>query len=135
RRDRLRASQIMQKRAVNNPKIEILWNSAVEEAKGDGKSLTSIVLTDTVNGSKRQLETGGLFYAIGHVPNTEVFKDFLELDETGYIKTVPGTTKTNIPGVFAAGDVQDKVYRQAITAAGSGCMAALEAEKFLSEKE
>lgn len=135
RRDKLRASQIMQKRAVNNPKIEILWNSAVEEAKGDGKSLTSIVLTDTVNGTKRQLETGGLFYAIGHVPNTEVFKDFLELDETGYIKTVPGTTKTNIPGVFAAGDVQDKVYRQAITAAGSGCMAALEAEKFLSEKE
>ena len=135
RRDKLRASQIMQKRAVNHPKIEILWNSAVEEAKGDGKSLTSIVLTDTVNGSKRQLETGGLFYAIGHVPNTEVFKDFLELDETGYIKTVPGTTKTNIPGVFAAGDVQDKVYRQAITAAGSGCMAALEAEKFLSEKE
>lgn len=135
RRDRLRASQIMQKRALNNPKIEILWNSAVDEAKGDGKSLTSIVLADTVNGNKRQLEAGGLFYAIGHVPNTEVFKDFLELDETGYIKTVPGTTKTNIPGVFAAGDVQDKVYRQAITAAGSGCMAALEAEKFLSEKE
>lgn len=135
RRDKLRASQIMQKRALNNPKIEILWNSAVEEAKGDGKSLTSIVLSDTVNGTKRQLETGGLFYAIGHVPNTEVFKDFLELDETGYVKTVPGTTKTNIPGVFAAGDVQDKVYRQAITAAGSGCMAALEAEKFLSEKE
>ncbi len=135
RRDKLRASQIMQKRALNNPKIEILWNSAVDEAKGDGKSLTSIVLADTVNGNKKQLEAGGLFYAIGHVPNTEVFKDFLELDETGYIKTVPGTTKTNIPGVFAAGDVQDKVYRQAITAAGSGCMAALEAEKFLSEKE
>jgi thioredoxin reductase (NADPH) len=135
RRDKLRASQIMQKRALNNPKIEIVWNTVAEQAKGDGNVLTSLLVKDTVNGSQRELEVGGLFYAIGHEPNTQVFKDFLKLDEQGYILTTPGTTKTNIPGVFAAGDVQDKMYRQAITAAGSGCMAALEAEKWLAEKE
>lgn len=135
RRDKLRASQIMQKRALSNPKIEIVWNTVAEQAKGDGNVLTSLLVKDTVNGSQRELEVGGLFYAIGHEPNTQVFKDFLKLDEQGYILTTPGTTKTNIPGVFAAGDVQDKMYRQAITAAGSGCMAALEAEKWLAEKE
>ncbi|MDZ4727907.1 MAG: thioredoxin-disulfide reductase [Leptospira sp.] len=131
RRDSLRASQIMQDRAKNHPKIEILWNQTVTEAKGGAGGLTNITLENTVDKAIKDLQVGGLFYAIGHVPNTEIFKGQLELDETGYIKTVPGTTKTNIEGVFAAGDVQDKVYRQAITAAGSGCMAALEAERWL----
>ncbi|GBF49758.1 thioredoxin-disulfide reductase [Leptospira ryugenii] len=131
RRDTLRASQIMQKRAMEHPKIEILWNQNVIEAKGEQQGLTSIVLENTQNKNQSQLSVGGLFYAIGHVPNTEIFKGQLDLDETGYIKTVPGTTQTNIEGVFAAGDVQDKIYRQAITAAGSGCMAALEAERWL----
>lgn len=131
RRDRLRASQIMQDRAMRDPKIEILWNSVVEEAKGNGSALDCIVLKDTVTGAKRDLSVGGLFYAIGHKPNTEVFQGYLDLDETGYILTKPGTTQTNIAGVFAAGDVQDMNYRQAITAAGSGCMAALDAERWL----
>ncbi|MGV3665005.1 MAG: thioredoxin-disulfide reductase [Leptospira bouyouniensis] len=131
RRDQLRASQIMQKRAMEHPKIEILWNQTVVEAKGGAGGLTSIVLENTKDKSQKDLEVGGLFYAIGHVPNTEIFKGQLQLDETGYIITKPGTTQTNVEGVFAAGDVQDKVYRQAITAAGSGCMAALEAERWL----
>jgi thioredoxin reductase (NADPH) len=135
RRDKLRASQIMQKRALQNPKIEILWNSEVLEAKGGAGGLSTIVLNDTVKHSKKDLEVGGLFYAIGHKPNTEIFQGILNLDEQGYIVTIPGTTKTNIPGIFAAGDVQDKNYRQAITAAGSGCMAALEAERWLQERE
>lgn len=132
RRDKLRASQVMQDRAINHPKIEILWNEEVVEAKGAAMGLNSIQLKNTLTGSERNLAVGGLFYAIGHTPNTEIFKEFLELDEVGYIKTKPGTTNTNIAGVFAAGDVQDRVYRQAITAAGSGCMAALEAERFLA---
>ncbi len=135
RRDKLRASQIMQKRAMTNPKIQILWNKVLEKANGDGNLLTSLTLRDTVTSEQTELSVGGLFYAIGHQPNTEIFKDYLKLDEQGYILTEPGTTKTNIAGVFAAGDVQDKVYRQAITAAGSGCMAALEAERWLAEKE
>ncbi|AOP34306.1 thioredoxin-disulfide reductase [Leptospira tipperaryensis] len=135
RRDSLRASKIMQKRATTHPKIEILWNSQVEEAKGDGKNLTSLTLQDTVNGQKKELAVGGLFYAIGHKPNTDIFEGILDLDESGYIKTVPGTTKTSIEGVFAAGDVQDKVYRQAVSAAGSGCMAALDAERWLESRE
>ncbi|RHX89666.1 thioredoxin-disulfide reductase [Leptospira stimsonii] len=135
RRDSLRASKIMQKRATTHPKIEILWNSQVEEAKGDGKNLTSLTLQDTVNGQKKELAVGGLFYAIGHKPNTDVFEGILDLDESGYIKTIPGTTKTSIEGVFAAGDVQDKVYRQAVSAAGSGCMAALDAERWLESRE
>jgi thioredoxin reductase (NADPH) len=135
RRDKLRASQIMQKRALQNPKIEILWNSEVLEAKGGAGGLSSILLNDTVTNLKKDLDVGGLFYAIGHKPNTEIFQGILDLDEQGYIITVPGTTKTNLPGIFAAGDVQDKNYRQAITAAGSGCMAALEAERWLQERE
>jgi thioredoxin reductase (NADPH) len=135
RREKLRASQIMQKRALQNPKIEILWNSEVLEAKGGAGGLSTIVLNDTVNHSKKDLDVGGLFYAIGHKPNTEIFQGILNLDEQGYIITIPGTTKTNIPGIFASGDVQDKNYRQAITAAGSGCMAALEAERWLQERE
>ena len=135
RRDKLRASMIMQNRALNNPKIEIIWNANVEEAKGGAGGLNAIVLKDTVNHSTREITVGGLFYAIGHKPNTDIFQGILTLDEQGYIITTPGSTKTNIPGVFAAGDVQDKVYRQAITAAGTGCMAALEAERWLQEKE
>lgn len=131
RRGQLRASQIMQKRAQEHPKIQILWNRSVTEAKGGAGGLSSIVLEDTNTKALEELKVGGLFYAIGHKPNTDVFAGQLTLDETGYIITTPGTTKTSIEGVFAAGDVQDKVYRQAITAAGSGCMAALEAERWL----
>ncbi|KON76777.1 thioredoxin-disulfide reductase [Leptospira kirschneri] len=135
RRDSLRASKIMQKRATTHPKIEIIWNSQVKEAKGDGKNLTSLTLENTVNGQRKELSVGGLFYAIGHKPNTDIFQGILDLDESGYIKTIPGSTKTNIEGVFAAGDVQDKIYRQAVSAAGSGCMAALDAERWLESIE
>lgn len=135
RRDQLRASQIMQKRAIENPKIEILWNTVVEEAKGGAGGLQSILIKDVNTGETKDLPVGGLFYAIGHKPNTDIFKEFLELDETGYIITKPGTTYTNVEGVFAAGDVQDKNYRQAITAAGTGCMAALEAERWLESQD
>ncbi|EMY15298.1 thioredoxin-disulfide reductase [Leptospira weilii str. Ecochallenge] len=135
RRASLRASKIMQKRAATHPKIEIIWNSQVKEAKGDGKNLTALTLEDTTNGQKKELSVGGLFYAIGHKPNTDIFKGILDLDESGYIKTVPGSTKTSIEGVFAAGDVQDKIYRQAVSAAGSGCMAALDAERWLESRE
>ncbi|EKR62946.1 thioredoxin-disulfide reductase [Leptospira weilii str. 2006001853] len=135
RRASLRASKIMQKRATTHPKIEIIWNSQVKEAKGDGKNLTALTLEDTTNGQKKELSVGGLFYAIGHKPNTDIFKGILDLDESGYIKTVPGSTKTSIEGVFAAGDVQDKIYRQAVSAAGSGCMAALDAERWLESRE
>jgi thioredoxin reductase (NADPH) len=135
RRDKLRASQIMQKRAMENPKMEILWNSEVTEAKGGAGGLQSILLKDTVTQSTKEVAIGGLFYAIGHKPNTDIFTNWLDLDETGYIITKPGTTQTSIEGVFAAGDVQDKIYRQAITAAGSGCMAALEAERWLEGQE
>lgn len=135
RRDNLRASKIMQKRATTHPKIEIIWNTTVEGAQGNGNQLTALSVKDVTNGKTRELAVGGLFYAIGHKPNTEIFEGQLDLDETGYIKTVPGTTKTSVEGVFAAGDVQDKNYRQAITAAGSGCMAALEAERWLESLE
>ncbi|MCB1190055.1 MAG: thioredoxin-disulfide reductase [Leptospiraceae bacterium] len=135
RRDKLRASQIMQKRALEHPKIEMIWNSVLEETKGDGKGLTCLVLKDVVKNTSSELKVKGLFYAIGHTPNTDVFKEFLDLDDAGYIKTIPGTTKTNIEGVFASGDVQDRHYRQAVTAAGSGCMAALDAERWLATKE
>lgn len=133
RRDAFKASKIMQDRALANPKISVAWNSAVDEIYGvDKGQVTGVRLKDTVTGATRDLAVEGVFAAIGHEPNTALFKGILELDEKGYIKTVPGTTKTNIPGVFAAGDVQDAVYRQAITAAGTGCMAALEAERHLA---
>ncbi len=135
RRDSLRASKIMQKRATTHPKIEIIWNTTVEGAEGNGNQLTSLAVKEVTTGKTRELPVGGLFYAIGHKPNTEIFEGQLDLDETGYIKTVPGTARTSVVGVFAAGDVQDKTYRQAITAAGSGCMAALEAERWLEEQE
>lgn len=131
RREQLRASKAMQERVKNNPKIEILWNTEAQEILGE----LSVNAVRVVNNKTRQettLEAGGLFYAVGHTPNISFLNGQIDCDETGYIKTLPGTTKTNVPGVFACGDVQDKIYRQAITAAGTGCMAALEAEKFLS---
>ncbi|GAA6043839.1 hypothetical protein JCM8097_007228 [Rhodosporidiobolus ruineniae] len=135
RRDALRASKVMAKRAMAHPKITILWNTVPVEAKGDGEVLTSLRLKDTQTQEERDLPANGLFYAIGHVPATELVKGQLDLDEDGYIKTQPGTSLTSVKGVFAAGDVQDKKYRQAITSAGTGCVAALEAERLLAEEE
>lgn len=135
RRDVLRASPIMQKRALNHEKIEVLWNTSATEAKGDGKLLNALGIVDTKSGKKSELAVNGLFYAIGHIPATSVFASQLDTDETGYIKTVPGTAQTSVPFVFAAGDVQDKKYRQAITSAGTGCMAALDAINKLEEEE
>ncbi len=132
RRDELRASKAMQKRALTDPKIEIMWNTVPVEAVGE-KFLTGLKVRDVKTDVVTEISCSGLFYAIGHQPNTGFIAGQLELDEIGYIKTVPGTTQTGIPGVFACGDVQDKKYRQAISAAGSGCMAALEVEKFLNE--
>ncbi len=131
RRDGLRASKIMQDKARKNPKISFVWNSVVEEIFGDGKRMKGARLKNLVTGEVQTLEAQGLFVAIGHKPTTELFAGKLELDVKGYIKTSPGTTRTSVPGVFAAGDVQDPVYRQAFTAAGSGCQAALEVERFL----
>ena len=135
RRDVLRASTIMQKRVTNNEKIEVLWNTEALEAKGDGKLLKSLRIVNNKTKEEKDLQVNGLFYAIGHIPATKIFADQLKTDEAGYIQTTPGTASTSIEGVFAAGDVQDKIYRQAITSAGSGCMAALECEKFISEQE
>lgn len=131
RRDHFRASKIMAERAMKNPKIEVLWNTEVEEVLGDGKSMTGAKLRNLVNSSVKELPITGLFLAIGHKPNTDLFKGILDMNETGYLITQPNTTYTNIPGVFAAGDVQDHVYRQAITAAGTGCMAAIDVERWL----
>jgi thioredoxin reductase (NADPH) len=131
RRHELRASRAMQDRAFANPKIEFIWNSVVEEVFGDQK-VKAVKLHDIVSGASRMLECGGLFIAIGHTPNTEIFKGHLDMDENGYLIVEPGTTRTNLPGVFAAGDVTDHVYRQAVTAAGMGCMAALDAERYLA---
>jgi thioredoxin reductase (NADPH) len=130
RRDTLRASKIMQDRAMANPKIEFRWNSTVVDLVGD-QSLEAAVLEDTVTGERSTLAVSGLFVAIGHVPNTDLFKGQVELDEQGYLATVPGRSLTNVDGVFGCGDVQDHIYRQAITAAGSGCMAAIDAERWL----
>ena len=131
RRDTLRASKIMQDKAAANPKIEFAWNSEVAEIKDVEKGeVSSIVLRNVVTGDRTEVPLDGVFIAIGHTPNTSLFKGQLELDEAGYIVTGKGT-RTNVPGVFAAGDVQDHVYRQAITAAGSGCQAAIDAERFL----
>ena len=132
RRDALRASKAMQERALNNPKITFMRNTEAEEAIGD-KFLTGVSVINNKTGEKSKIECSGLFYAIGHQPNTSFLNGQLELDEAGYILTKPGTTQTSVAWVFAAGDVQDKKYRQAITSAGSGCMAALEAEKYLQE--
>lgn len=130
RRKELRASKIMQDRAFANPKIEFRWNSVVEEVLGDGR-VEGVRLRDVETGEVSTLPLRGLFVAIGHLPNTRLFEGQLELDANRYVVTAPGTTATSVPGVFAAGDVQDHVYRQAVTAAGSGCMAALDAERYL----
>jgi len=136
RRDKLRASPIMQEKAFKNPKIEFLWNKIVTEILGDGeKGVEAVRLKDTVTGEESVFKTQGVFLAIGHVPNTSIFEGQLELDERGYLITQGKSSQTNLPGVFAAGDVQDPVYRQAITAAGSGCMAALDAQRYLEELE
>lgn len=134
RRDELRASKIMQERVLTNDKIDIVWNSVVEDVLGDTE-VSGLVLRDTVTGETSELEVQGLFLAIGHKPNTDVFSDWLDRDETGYIITKPDSTYTNIEGVFACGDAQDHVYRQAVTAAGTGCMSAIDAERWLAEQE
>ena len=133
RRDALRASKVMQQRAMANPKIGWAWNQEVTDVLGDKQSGVRGVRTrDTQTGEVRELPMGGLFVAIGHDPNTALFKGQLEMDAVGYIKVKPGTTETSVPGVFASGDAADPVYRQAVTAAGTGCMAAIDAERFLS---
>jgi thioredoxin reductase (NADPH) len=133
RRDSLRASKVMQERALNNPKISFLWDSAVDEVVGNEKGMTGAVVRNVKTGDTKLVAATGLFVAIGHTPNTELFKGVLETHQNGYLKTEPGSTRTNIPGVFACGDVQDSYYRQAITAAGTGCMAAIDAERWLIE--
>lgn len=132
RRDELRASKAMQERVFRTENIEMLWNHETEEILGE-QGVTGVRLLNNKTGERKELEIQGFFVAIGHQPNTDLFKSYLNMDETGYIITVPGTSKTNIAGVFAAGDAQDKIYRQAVTAAGSGCMAALDAERWLGE--
>jgi thioredoxin reductase (NADPH) len=135
RRDEMRASKIMQQRVMKAANIEIHWNTETEEILGNEAGVTGVRLVDNKTGLKKEIAISGFFLAIGHKPNTDIFKDFLDMDETGYIQVVPGTSKTNVDGVFAVGDAADKVYRQAVTAAGTGCMGALDAEKFLAMKE
>ena len=134
RRDEFRASKIMADRVLKNEKIDIMWNSAVEDIHGaKDTGVTGVKIKDTISGDLRDVSCDGIFMAIGHVPNTNIFKGQINLDEKGYIATQPDTTNTNVPGVFACGDVQDQVYRQAITAAGTGCMSAIDAERWLEE--
>ncbi|NTS43465.1 thioredoxin-disulfide reductase [Flavisolibacter sp. BT320] len=133
RRDEMRASKVMQERVKNTANIKVYWNTETDEVLGE-KTVEAVRIKNTKSGETREIPVKGFFVAIGHTPNSEVFKEWLDMDESGYIKTIPGTAKTNIEGVFAAGDVQDKIYRQAVTAAGSGCMAALDAERYLGEK-
>ncbi len=137
RRDTLRAEKILQKRLFSNPSVEIMWDTVVDDILGDDElpTVTGVRVRNVTSGASQILDLDGVFIAIGHAPNTEIFRDHLEMDDDGYIITAPDSTATSRVGVFAAGDVQDKVYRQAVTAAGTGCMAALEVEKFLSERE
>ena len=133
RRDELRASTIMQERVLNSPNIEVLWNSNTQEVLGEDE-VTGVRLLNNKTNETFEIAVKGFFVAIGHKPNTDIFKDYLETDEVGYLKVIPGTSKTSIEGVFVAGDAADKVYRQAVTAAGTGCMSALDAERFLAAK-
>jgi thioredoxin reductase (NADPH) len=134
RRDEMRASRIMQHRVLNTANIEVLWNTETDEILGE-EEVEAVRIVNTLTGEKSELKAQGFFVAIGHKPNTDIFKEYLHLNPSGYIITEAGTTNTNIEGVFAAGDAQDFTYRQAVTAAGTGCMAALDAERFLTEKE
>ena len=134
RREEMRASLIMQERVKKTRNIEILWNSMTDEILGDD-GVEAVRVKNTITGELREIPVKGFFVAIGHKPNSDIFADYLNLDENGYIKTIPGTSKTNIDGVFACGDVQDFTYRQAVTAAGSGCMAALDAERYLASRD
>jgi thioredoxin reductase (NADPH) len=133
RKSEMRASKVMQDRVLKTANIKIYWNSVTDEVLGENK-VEAVRLHNIVTNEKTEIPVSAFFVAIGHEPNSGIFKGFLDMDETGYIKTIPGTSKTNVEGVFASGDVQDKIYRQAVTAAGSGCMAALDAERFLGEK-
>jgi thioredoxin reductase (NADPH) len=133
RRNELRASKIMQDRAESNPKISFVWDTVIDEIVGDPKNggVVGVKLKNLKSGSVQDFKTDGVFVAIGHEPNTKLFKGQLDMDEFGYLVTKSGSTATNIPGVFACGDVQDRIYRQAITAAGTGCMSAIDAERYL----
>lgn len=135
RRDEMRASKIMQQRVLSTPNIEIHWNTETEEILGDDSGVTGVSVVNNKTMVKEIIPVQGFFLAIGHKPNTDIFRGYVDMDETGYIRTLPGSTKTNIEGVFAVGDAADRVYRQAVTAAGTGCMGALDAEKFLVAKE
>lgn len=135
RRDEMRASKIMQQRVLKTPNIQIHWNTETDEILGDESGVTGVRLRDSRTGEKREIKVQGFFLAIGHKPNTDIFKDVIDMDDTGYIQVSPGSTRTNVEGVFAVGDAADNVYRQAITAAGTGCMGALDAERFLASKE
>jgi len=134
RRDEMRASKIMQKRVMDAPNIEIYWNTETVEVLGEEEVIGAKVKNNKT-GEESVIEGKGFFVAIGHKPNTGIFKDYIDMDNVGYINAIPGTSKTNVPGVFVGGDAADKVYRQAVTAAGTGCMAALDAERYLTEKE
>jgi thioredoxin reductase (NADPH) len=133
RRGEMRASKVMQERVINTANIDVHWHSETDEILGD-KKVEAVRIKNTQDGTTKEIPVSAFFVAIGHKPNSDIFKGWLDMDDAGYLKTIPGTSKTNREGVFAAGDVQDKVYRQAVTAAGSGCMAALDAERYLSEK-
>ncbi len=134
RRDTLRSEKIAQDRLFANPKVSVAWDSVVDEVVGDSNppGVTGVRIKNVKTGALSVLPVDGVFIAIGHTPNTDLFKGTLDMDDEGYLVTAPGSVATNVPGVFAAGDVQDKIYRQAVTAAGTGCMAALEAERFLA---
>jgi thioredoxin reductase (NADPH) len=133
RKSEMKASKVMQDRVLNAPNIKVYWNTETDEIIGD-KIVTGVRIKNNKNGEAKEIPVNGFFVAIGHQPNSDIFKPYIDMDEAGYIKTIPGTSKTNVEGVFASGDVQDKIYRQAVTAAGSGCMAALDAERYLSAK-
>jgi thioredoxin reductase (NADPH) len=133
RKDQMRASKVMQDRVLNTPNIKVYFDTETDEILGE-KTVSAVRIKNNKTGEKQEISISGFFVAIGHQPNSDIFKPFVKMDETGYILTEPGTTKTNVEGVFAAGDVQDKNYRQAVTAAGSGCMAALDAERYLTSK-
>ena len=135
RRDEMRASKIMQQRVLNTTNIEIHWNTETDEILGDDNGVNGVRIVNNKTGEKKEISIQGFFLAIGHKPNTDIFKNILSMDEAGYVQVQPGSTKTNVEGVFAVGDVADRVYRQAVTAAGTGCMGALDAEKFLAAKE